>query len=89
MKKNIFSFIFLILPLALVFPLVGNALTPHPTKQSQLSDVLFEINQSKFEYYKNPNGFREELINNIISYTGAPLVMVATEVYRNLPDVKN
>ena len=47
-----------------------------------------EVNNTKTEYYKNSNWFREKLIDKLVGSLKASISSVAFYVYTMLPDVK-
>jgi hypothetical protein len=67
--------------------------TPSPTRTPipsfSLTDLIKnEVNNTKTEYYKNSNWFREKLIDKLVGSLKASISSVAFYVYTMLPDVK-
>jgi hypothetical protein len=77
----------------LIYPL-----SPTPTPPSIQTLIVSKIEAAKPSYYKNPHGFRENLIRKINAEYGTSnlyneghnewLYMIAALVYSLLPDVK-
>lgn len=65
------------------------ALLPNIYNSSE-SDTIYkirkEVGNSEENYYKNPNGFREKLTQQIASYLGISEEMVGEHVYSMLPN---
>lgn len=66
----------------------GTTTNTAPLKQNSSSLITSEINQVKNKYYKNPDGFRERLIDQISDYAKSDRGEVANYVYSMLPDIK-
>jgi len=63
--------------------------TPKPSPTPSQTDLIKnEVNNAKTEYYKNPNWFREKLIDKLMKSLQASISSVALYVYTMLPDVK-
>jgi len=57
-------------------------------KKDPVSLIKKEINLVKNKYYKNPDGFRERLTDQITDYLKTDKSKVAEHVYNMLPDIK-